>query len=101
MPKLQNEAQSKEQIPVTSSSSPVSDANSPKEHPFIQPDELPKSQEDLDEEEREKILDSPYTKMLRQFSIFTSSREWNYLYVLDRVRVCDTGHLQQIICKIQ
>lgn len=75
MPKLQNEAQSKEQIPMTSSSSPGSDANSPKEHPFIQPDELPKSQEELDEEEREKMPDSPYTKMLRRFSIFTSSRE--------------------------
>jgi len=68
MPKLQNEAQSKEQIPMTSSSSP-------KEHPFIQPDELPKSHEDLDEEEREKMPVSPYTKMLRRFSIFTSSRE--------------------------
>lgn len=73
MPKLQNEAQSKEQIPMTSSSSPVSDANSPKERPFLQPDELPKSQEEIEEEEREKMPDSPFTKMLRRFSKFTTS----------------------------
>jgi len=73
MPKLQKEAQSKEQIPMPSSSSPVSDANSPKERPFLEPDELPKSQEELEEEERERMPDSPYTKMLRRFSEFTSS----------------------------
>ena len=73
IPKLQKEAQIKDQIPMPSSSSPVSDASSPKERPFLEPDELPKSQEELEEEERERILDSPYTKMLRRFSKFTSS----------------------------
>ena len=47
MPKLQKEAQSKEQIPMPSSSSPVSDASLPKEHPFLEPDEFPKSHEEL------------------------------------------------------
>lgn len=73
MPKQQKEAQSKEQIPMPSSSSTVSDASSPKGRPFLEPDELPKSQEELEEEERERMPDSPYTKMLRRFSIFTSS----------------------------
>jgi len=75
MPKLQKDVQTEEQISVPSSSSPVSDANSPKGRPFLQPDELPKSQEELDEEERERMPDSPFTKMLRRFSNFTSSRQ--------------------------
>ena len=73
IPKLQKEAQSKDQIPMPSSSSPVSDANSPKECPFLEPNELQKPQEELEEQERVRIHDSPYTKMLRRFSKFTSS----------------------------
>ena len=73
IPKLQKEAQSKDQIPMPSSISPVSDASSPKEHPFLELDELKKSQEEPEEEHRERMPDSPYTKMLRQFSKFTSS----------------------------